>query len=115
MNARPPIEYVVGMALVLPYVPRGSSKVAFHHVTVVKVGRKYATLSGDHGRVPIDSRQLDGFGRGAVFLNEADFYEMKRAEELWVRVRRLIPHNTPPLHIVRQVAALLDIEIPEES
>lgn len=87
-------------------------------VVVAKIGRKWATLAGNQGRVEIGTLWLDGDGYsppGQCYLSREVWEAEKRADVAWNALFRSYRRRPPDLtaDTIRQAAALLGIEIGE--
>lgn len=85
--------------------------------TIIKLGRKWATLDDDYGRFDIDTGALDGAGyssSGSVWASRAEYDAAVALSDGWHALSRDLYGFTfrqPPAHmtpeIIAQVRALL--------
>lgn len=89
---------------------------------VLKVGRKWVELDPSYlGRFDVDTLLLKGESKygspGRVYRSPEDFHTELLTNRLWYDLARRIPIGSVPkgvtLDKIRQVAALLDIPLPE--
>lgn len=92
--------------------------------TITKVGRLYATLSGDRYRMRLSDWRIDGEGRsspGTCYPSEAYYNEKIALITAWNKFSRTIMYTTVPdgatVETIEQAAKLLGVKLPsgEES
>lgn len=82
---------VVGQTLL--YVPNDLRRSEPREVTVTKIGRKWADISGGYNRISITTLDVDGYGYsspGKCWRSREAYESHKKLCEAWSELRRLI-------------------------
>lgn len=107
MNAPTPEKVVIGQKLW--YVPRELRRADPREVTVTKVGRKWADVSGGHGRINVETLEVDGRGYsspGKCWRSREEYEAYDALCKAWDELRTLLSrHWSPPAGVtLNQVA-----------
>ena len=100
------------------FVPKDTRFRKPNWVEIEKIGRKWATLGRNAGRVDMNTLYLDGQGYtspGRCYLSEEEWQDAQRAEDVWRRFVQQINYGRRPraatVQQIEQAAALLGIEL----
>lgn len=102
------------------YVPQYSYRPdkGGYEVTIEKVGRRWATLANNQGRIDRDTLHVDGRGYsspGRCWINRDHYEKHKRAASVWAEFARQVWTKSLPSNIteenIRQAALLLKLEL----
>lgn len=112
-------ELTVGQELW--YVPTDKRWGKPHYVKVEKIGRKWATLEGNQGRIDVNTLFKDGAGylsAGRCYASKEDYEIEHAADVLWSRFRdRLSRMYNRPYGIrseeIERVASVLRVPLDE--
>lgn len=87
-------------------------------LSVIKVGRKWATLSGYNQRIDLETLEMDGgdySSPGRCYLSEGEYWSQRELKKCWSTLTNAIHHRTVPDGIdtetIREFAAKCGIEI----
>ncbi|MDB5437965.1 MAG: hypothetical protein JWM33_392 [Caulobacteraceae bacterium] len=78
------------------YVPERSRWAKPRDVTVEKVGRKWATLADNAGRIDVKTLRMDGGGfhsPGDCYLSRAEWEESVQLDDAWRPFRNAVARN----------------------
>lgn len=111
------MSIVPGMTLF--YVPSGRRHAQPYEVTVERVGRKWAYLAGNNGRIDIDTLQADGddySSPGRCYGSREEWEATTERRQVWDRLRRGMPYGPPEsvsTEDLKAIAVRLGVSIEE--
>jgi len=114
------MNFTIGQKVWVSTAQGGRRDLSLKEATITKVGRKWVDLNPHYlGRFDCSTMQLDG-GRygspGQVYLSPEAFHTEVLTQRLWSELARRITIYSPEgmtIDKIRQVAALLNISLPE--
>lgn len=111
------MTYTVGQ-VVHVHIFQNRDKANITPYEIIKVGRKWATLSGSHYRFDVATGMIDGSeysDLGQVYASAADFYNERLIRAAWEAFQDLIKRTyRPPAHLtleaIQEASKALGIE-----
>ena len=103
------------------FVVYGNGRNATYNATVEKIGRKWATLSGHHPKMDIETWTLWGgqyASPGSCYRNEKEYKDKVLISKTWAEFRSRLAYLQPPnvtVQRIREIAKEFGIDIPTDN